>query len=128
MIQTYSKGARDQHVSFYRAQLVHYGLKDLKTRDAAKKAIQRTIEAAPNHELTVPPALLELERELESEWDTAKAAADDKARADILRRKKEAKAAAARRAAKDSEAYSEIMNTNAQRLDIIQVSKEAPII
>lgn len=93
-------------------------MKDLKTRDPAKKALQRAIEAAPKHRLAVPQSLLDIKQELEAECNAAHAAAKEKERAEYLRRQEEAKAAAAKRTAQESAMYDAIMN-----IDVPKVKK-----
>lgn len=101
---------KDYHVSFYRAQLIHYGLKELKTRDAARKALQRAIEAAQNHHLPIPQDIVLIEQDLKAKWDAAKAAADKKARADELRREQEEREATAKRLVKEVAIFDEVMS------------------
>lgn len=56
----------DRPGHFYCAQLLHYGLKPLKTKDAAKK---RLLEAYDNlRHLSVPTALVQLEQKLRTEF------------------------------------------------------------
>lgn len=92
---------KDQPASYYRAQLVHYGLKEVKTRDPAKKALLRAIEAAPNRTLVVPPHILTIERELKVEWEEANRAAEQEYQ-DKKVRASEAKAVAHRQRVADT--------------------------
>jgi hypothetical protein len=54
---------KDETGAFYEAQLVHYGLKRLKTKAAAKKALLAAFEANGG-ELEVPPEIQDLEQQL----------------------------------------------------------------
>jgi len=60
---------KDPPGHFYCAQLLHYGLKPLKTKDAAKKRLLTAY--SPNRTLTVPEKILELEKELQKEYEEA---------------------------------------------------------
>lgn len=54
---------RDKTAEFYEAQLVHYGLERLKTRDVAKKALLVAFKAN-GRKLLVPREIQDLEQEL----------------------------------------------------------------
>ena len=59
---------KDEEAHFYTAQLVHYGLKPLKTREPAKKHLLDAFGGADGKSLEVPKAILELEVALRKEW------------------------------------------------------------
>jgi hypothetical protein len=59
---------KDEEAHFYAAQLVHYGLKPLKTREPAKKRLLAAFGGADGKSLEVPKAVLELEVALRKEW------------------------------------------------------------
>ena len=59
---------KDEEAHFYAAQLVHYGLKPLKTREPAKKRLLAAFGGADGKTLEVPKAILELEVALRKEW------------------------------------------------------------
>ena len=56
---------KDEEAHFYEAQLVHYGLKPLKTREPAKKRLLAGFNGA---NLEVPKVILDLEVALREEW------------------------------------------------------------
>ncbi|KZO96512.1 hypothetical protein CALVIDRAFT_563983 [Calocera viscosa TUFC12733] len=56
---------KDESDHFYTAQLMHYGLKPLKTKAAAKKSLVAALE---NGKLLVPGHLEQLRRELQAEY------------------------------------------------------------
>ncbi|KAJ4494518.1 hypothetical protein C8J55DRAFT_97502 [Lentinula edodes] len=60
---------RDRTGAFYCAQLIHYGLKEYKTKEAAKKHLLQAFDA--DHELKVPENILLVEKELKEEYDKA---------------------------------------------------------
>lgn len=109
------QGTRDRPVSFYRAQLKHYGLKDMKTREAAKRALQRGIAAAPEHQLLVPQSVLKIEQDLTMYWEDANAVAEEEEREANLRREEEVKTAAAKRTAETEAIYDSIMGNHVSR-------------
>lgn len=86
---------KDPTVAFYEAQLVHYGLKPLKTKGPAKKALLVAFEAN-NGTLTVPENIARLERDLAAQFEVKDAAAKNeyyaekerKMAAEELKRKK----------------------------------------
>jgi hypothetical protein len=57
---------KDPPGHFYCAQLLHYGLKPMKTREAAKKQLSATFVA--NGTLSVPERILKLEETLQKEY------------------------------------------------------------
>ena len=59
---------KDEEAHFYEAQLVHYGLKPLKTREPAKKRLLAGFSKADGKSLEVPKAILDLEVALRKEW------------------------------------------------------------
>jgi len=59
---------KDEEAHFYAAQLVHYGLKPLKTREPAKKRLLAAFGGADGKTLEVPKAVLELEVAVRKEW------------------------------------------------------------
>jgi hypothetical protein len=67
----YARG-KGPSVELYAAQLVHYGMKPMKTKDAIKKKLQAKLD---DGSLKVPDHLLLLEQQLKQEWEAA-----DKAR------------------------------------------------
>jgi hypothetical protein len=60
---------KDEPGHFYCAQLLHYGLKPLKTKEPAKKQLLAAFTA--NGTLSVPQHILTLEDTLRKEWDEA---------------------------------------------------------
>ncbi|KAE9398760.1 hypothetical protein BT96DRAFT_821548, partial [Gymnopus androsaceus JB14] len=62
---------KDRSATFYRAQIIHYGIQDYKTKGAAKRHLLRAFDA--NHQLKVPENILLIERELKAEYDEVKA-------------------------------------------------------
>ncbi|KAF8641301.1 hypothetical protein AX16_010080 [Volvariella volvacea WC 439] len=67
----------DPPVHFYRAQLAHYGLKSLKTKEPAKKALLAAYQGGEGAsfngkvQLVVPERILALEREMREEYRVA---------------------------------------------------------
>ena len=59
---------KDEEAHFYEAQLVHYGMKPLKTREPAKKRLLAGFGGPDGKSLEVPNAILELEVALRKEW------------------------------------------------------------
>ena len=59
---------KDEEAHFYEAQLVHYGMKPLKTREPAKKRLLAGFSGANGKSLEVPKAILDLEVALRKEW------------------------------------------------------------
>lgn len=55
---------------YYRAQLAHYGLRDYKSKESAKKCLLRGIEylAKGVTELSVPPSVLRDQERLKELW------------------------------------------------------------
>ncbi|CAA7258464.1 unnamed protein product [Cyclocybe aegerita] len=65
----------DQKAEFYSAQMAHYGLKVLKTREAAKKNLLAAFTSSPDGSgLAIPRAILDLEQAVKREWNEADAA------------------------------------------------------
>jgi hypothetical protein len=60
---------KDETEEFYVAQLMHYGLKPLKTKEAAKKALLAAF--GPGNTLEVPPRILELKEKMRKEYSEA---------------------------------------------------------
>jgi hypothetical protein len=58
---------KDEAVTYYKAQLMHFGLKPFKTKPAAKKALLAAF--GDGHDLKVPERLGKLEDELKSLWN-----------------------------------------------------------
>jgi hypothetical protein len=85
---------QDSPWHFYTAQLVHYGLKPLKTKDAAKRNLLAAFGA--DRCLSVPDRILELEERLEREYQQAnkvakkKYMAEKRRKRDKLRQRREA--------------------------------------
>lgn len=73
---------KDETEHFYCAQLIHYGLKPLKTKAAAKKALLAAL--AGGSILEVPDRIRELEKALQDEYGKA----NEKAREEYRERKK----------------------------------------
>lgn len=63
----------DREAHFYTAQLLHYGLPSLKTRDAAKKKLLTAFGGANGRTLNVPPHILALEAVMGKEYRDAEA-------------------------------------------------------
>jgi hypothetical protein len=74
---------KDMPGHFYCAQLLHYGLKPLKTKEPAKKQL---LAAFTNGALSVPQHILTLEDTLQKEWDKANVIAKAKLEEEILAR------------------------------------------
>ncbi|KAJ3492877.1 hypothetical protein NLJ89_g11147 [Agrocybe chaxingu] len=65
----------DRKAEFYSAQMAHYGLKVLKTREAAKKNLLAAFTSSPDGRgLAIPRTILDLEQTLKREWNDADAA------------------------------------------------------
>ncbi|TFK43970.1 hypothetical protein BDQ12DRAFT_731924 [Crucibulum laeve] len=69
---------KEKEAHFYCAQLLHYGLKPLKTREPAKKKLLAAFEASGGKTLAVPPQILELEKTLKEQWKAANSMAKKK--------------------------------------------------
>lgn len=67
---------KDPAAGFYTAQLLHYGLKPLKTKGPAKKALLAAFSAGKS--LQVPQKILELEGVLEARYSVANKEAKEK--------------------------------------------------
>lgn len=84
---------KDEPGHFYIAQLLLYGLKPLKSKPAAKKALLTALQGAKG--LTVPENIRKVERDLIAEYDVKNAAAEKERQAQKLlekeRREKELK-------------------------------------
>lgn len=65
---------KDEPGHFYVAQLLLYGLKPLKSKPAAKKALLAALQSGAG--LTVPENIRSIERDLASEYDVKNAAAE----------------------------------------------------
>ena len=74
---------KDEEAHFYTAQLVHYGLKPLKTREAAKKRLLAGFGGVNGKSLEVPKVVLELEVTLRKEWEELDAKMEE--RRDLIR-------------------------------------------
>jgi hypothetical protein len=94
-----TKKDKDKPGHFYVAQLAHYGLKPLKTKDAAKRNLLAAFKGG--NTLVVPERILQLERELKAEWEKATKVAVDAHHAEKAQREKEQQQMVAR----DSAAY-----------------------
>jgi hypothetical protein len=77
---------KDEPGHFYVAQLALYGLKPLKTKDAAKKNLLLAFKGGKT--LEVPDRLVQLERELKVEYDQANKVAVDAHYAEKAQREK----------------------------------------
>ncbi|KAJ4482600.1 hypothetical protein J3R30DRAFT_3286718 [Lentinula aciculospora] len=64
----------DRTAAFFCAQLIHYGLKQYKTKEAAKKHLLQAFDAA--HYLKVPENILLIEKELKAEYNKANVEAE----------------------------------------------------
>ncbi|KAF9000280.1 hypothetical protein BDQ17DRAFT_1359951 [Cyathus striatus] len=64
------KAHKDPPANFYRAQLLHYGLPELKTKAPAKKRLLAAFKDGSNGEkvLEVPGSILSMENEMREEW------------------------------------------------------------
>jgi len=69
--------SEDETPAFYEAQLVHYGLKPLKTRPAAKNALLVSFKAN-DRTLTVPEGIVKLESDLAAQFEVKNAVARKK--------------------------------------------------
>ena len=58
---------KDETATYYKAQLMHFGLKPFKTKPAAKKALLAAF--GDGHDLKVPERLGKLEDELKTLWE-----------------------------------------------------------
>jgi hypothetical protein len=58
---------KDETATYYKAQLMHFGLKPFKTKPAAKKALLAAF--GDGHDLKVPERLGKMEEELKNLWD-----------------------------------------------------------
>ena len=67
---------KDHAAHFYCAQLIHYGLKPLKTREPAKKKLLAAFGAGQT--LSVPASILQLEITMKEEWKKANEVAEKK--------------------------------------------------
>ena len=65
---------KDEPGHFYEAQLLLYGLKPLKSKPAAKKALLAALQSGAG--LTVPENIRKIERDLAAEYDVKNAAAE----------------------------------------------------
>ena len=94
---------RDQTEAFYCGQLLHYGLKPLKTKGPAKKALLAALDAAPGRRLQVPPSIQIIEADLVKQFEKANKTAKTKAdKASAQQRKQEADAQAKRKGEDDA--------------------------
>jgi hypothetical protein len=75
---------KDPPGHFYSAQLLHYGLKPMKTKAAAKK--QLLASYAANRSLVVPESIMKLEKTLQKEYVHANELAKDKHKKDEERK------------------------------------------
>lgn len=66
---------KDESHHFYTAQLVHYGLKPLKTKSLAKKALLAAYRGSAEG-LTVPESIMKIEKRLTAEFKKKNAAAE----------------------------------------------------
>ena len=73
---------KDHAAHFYCAQLIHYGLKPLKTREPAKKKLLAAFGAGQM--LSVPASILQLEIAMKEEWKKANEVAEEKYREEAL--------------------------------------------
>ena len=93
---------KDEEAHFYAAQLVHYGLKPLKTREPAKKRLLAAFGGAEGKTLEVPKAVLELEVALRKEWKELDAKMEE--RRELIRAEEKERMARYREAAEKEEA------------------------
>ncbi len=77
---------KDQTGAFYEAQLVHYGLKPLKTKSAAKRALLLEFDCNEG-KLNVPEAFRELEDELAAQFRRENSEARKEYRAEMERKR-----------------------------------------
>ncbi|TFK31018.1 hypothetical protein BDQ12DRAFT_582116, partial [Crucibulum laeve] len=59
---------KDEPGHFYCPQLLHYGLKPMKTKEPAKKKLLTAFQESGNRSLSMPMAIAELEKSLRDEW------------------------------------------------------------
>lgn len=91
---------KDQPAHFYTAQLLLYGLKPLKSKQAAKKALLAALNGVGG--LTVPEDVRKIERDLAAEYEVKNAAAEKEYRKEkLLRKETEAKERKRRRRDED---------------------------
>ena len=93
---------KDEEAHFYAAQLVHYGLKPLKTREPAKKRLLAAFGGAGGKTLEVPKAVLELEVALRKEWKELDAKMEE--RRELIRAQEKEQMAKYREAAEKEQA------------------------
>ena len=93
---------KDEEAHFYAAQLVHYGLKPLKTREPAKKRLLAAFGGTDGKTLEVPKAVLELEVALRKEWEELNAKMEE--RRELIRAQEKEQMARYREAAEKEEA------------------------
>lgn len=75
---------KDHAAHFYCAQLIHYGLKPLKTREPAKKRLLAAFGAGQT--LSVPASILQLEISMKEEWKKANKVAEKKYQEEAVER------------------------------------------
>ena len=75
---------KDHAAHFYCAQLIHYGLKPLKTREPAKKKLLAAF--GTDQTLSAPASILQLEISMKEEWKKANEVAEKKYREEALER------------------------------------------
>lgn len=80
---------KDEPWHFYCAQLLHYGLKPLKTKAAAKNHLLAAF--GTGRDLAVPEWIIQLKAELQEEYAVADSKAREQLRKDEIQRKREIK-------------------------------------
>ncbi|KAK7034672.1 hypothetical protein VNI00_012314 [Paramarasmius palmivorus] len=121
---------KDPNAQFYCGQLVHYGLKQFKTKEPAKKHLLAAFGNNRNG-LKVPEHILKIESELEAEFRVANIAAEKAYNEEKRNRKlQEAKRQAEQRAkmeqmlAQVQEVDSDDDGTDSDASDVVKVSKK----
>lgn len=100
---------KDETESFYIAQLLHYGLKHLKSKQAAKKALLAAYENQGSN-LTVPDNVYKIERDLSTEYRLKNEAANKEHDQQKLLREAAAAEERKKRKREDDEMLSEFLS------------------
>lgn len=73
---------KDQSLGYYRAQLIHYGLRPYTRKSDAKNQLLRAFSGKPT--LPVPADVLQVEAEMKAEWDALQGAPETAPERDAL--------------------------------------------
>ncbi|KAI0084378.1 hypothetical protein BDY19DRAFT_971529 [Irpex rosettiformis] len=98
---------KDQSEHFYCAQLLHYGLKPLKTKGPAKKALLAAFGSGKT--LTVPAHILQLQEQLRIEYEAANASAKQKYEDECKERRKAQEKAQEQRRVEARKKFNEVL-------------------